>query len=73
MSFFGFWVIPVEWIINEGGGGEEEKEREKEREKKEKKREEDDRKDTAGDMMLMDAANRTKHEYDYQVMKTLLR
>ena len=31
------WVIPVEWIINEGGGGEEEKEREKEREKKRKK------------------------------------
>ncbi len=35
----GLWVIPVEWIINDGGEREREKEREKERKKKEKKKE----------------------------------
>ena len=59
----GLWVIPVEWIINEGGEREREKEREKRERKKEREREEEITLwwKRSVDMMLMDAAtNRTE-------------
>ena len=61
-------MIPVEWIINDGGEREREKKRERERKKREKKREEDDRNDLVDIsmyMMLMDMLLiERKHKYD---------